>query len=119
VLLIVSVLLECIFGLLEASNSRSCAKTITVCFTALKRTPPELNRTENLRAIPPGDPDFERFPRRNAAEPFNRQLDDHDVARRAHSIGHDRQNLNSSASRSPSTRLRATPQAAADHFLAA
>ncbi len=38
---------------------------------------PKLNRTENLRPIPPGDPDFERlFPRRNDAESINRYLDD-------------------------------------------
>ena len=37
----------------------------------------KLNRTENLRPIPPGDPDFERlFPRRNDAESINRHLDD-------------------------------------------
>jgi hypothetical protein len=42
----------------------------------------KLNRTENLRPIPPGDPDFERlFPRRNDAESINRYLDDTHVAR--------------------------------------
>ena len=55
----------------------------------------KLNRTENLRPIPPGDPDFERlFPRRNDAESINRHLDDTMWLRRAHSIGHARQHLN-------------------------
>jgi hypothetical protein len=54
-----------------------------------------LNRTENLRPIPPGDPDFERlFPRRNDAESINRHLDDTMWLGRAHSIGHARQHLN-------------------------
>jgi hypothetical protein len=55
----------------------------------------KLNRTENLRPIPPGDPDFERlFPRRNDAESINRHLDDTMWLGRAHSIGHARQRLN-------------------------
>jgi len=54
-----------------------------------------LNRTENLRPIPPGGPDFERlFPRRNDAESINRHLDDTMWLGRAHSIGHERQHLN-------------------------
>ena len=55
----------------------------------------KFNRTENLRPIPPGDPDFERlFPRRNDAESINRNLDDTMWLGRAHSIGHARQQLN-------------------------
>jgi hypothetical protein len=55
----------------------------------------KLNRTENLRPIPPGDPDFARlFPRRNDAESINRHLDDTMWLGRAHSIGHARQHLN-------------------------
>jgi hypothetical protein len=55
----------------------------------------KLNRTENLRPIPPGDSDFERlFPRRNDAESINRHLDDTLWLGRAHSIGHARQLLN-------------------------
>jgi hypothetical protein len=55
----------------------------------------KLNRTENLRPIPPGDPDFERlFQRRNDAESINRHLDDTMWLGRAHSIGHARQLLN-------------------------
>jgi hypothetical protein len=55
----------------------------------------KLNRTENLRPIPPGDPDFERlFPRRNDAESINRHLDDTMWLGRAHSVGHVRQQLN-------------------------
>ncbi|MGI8661934.1 MAG: hypothetical protein ACR2LQ_01830 [Acidimicrobiales bacterium] len=53
------------------------------------------NRTENVRPIPPGDPDFARlFPRRNDAESINRALDDTLWLRRAHSVGHARQHLN-------------------------
>jgi hypothetical protein len=54
----------------------------------------KLNRPENLRPIPPGDPDFERLPRRNDAESINRHLDDTMWLGRAHSIGHARQHLN-------------------------
>ncbi len=54
-----------------------------------------LNRTENLRPIPTGDPDFERlYPLRNDAESINRHLDDTHYLRRAHSLGHQRQLLN-------------------------
>ena len=54
-----------------------------------------LNRTENLRPIPPADPDFARlYPRRNDAESINRDLDDTLYLRRAHSVGHARQHLN-------------------------
>ncbi len=55
----------------------------------------KLNRTENLRPIPPGDPDFQRlYQRRNDAESINRGLDDSLWLRRAHSLGHHRQHLN-------------------------
>jgi hypothetical protein len=55
----------------------------------------KFNRTENVRAIPPGDPDFDRlYKRRNDAESINRHLDDTLWLRRAHSIGHRRQHLN-------------------------
>ena len=55
----------------------------------------KFNRTENVRPIPPGDPDFERlYRRRNDAESINRHLDDSLWLRRAHSIGHRRQTLN-------------------------
>ncbi len=55
----------------------------------------KLNRTENLRPIPQGDPDFARlYPRRNDAESINRDLDDTLYLRRAHTIGHARQHLN-------------------------
>ena len=55
----------------------------------------KLNRTENLRPIPPTDPDFKRlYPRRNDAESINRDLDDTLYLRRAHSLGHARQHLN-------------------------
>ena len=47
-----------------------------------------LNRTENLRAIPPSDPDFARlFGRRNDTESINRAIDDSLYLRRAHSVG--------------------------------
>jgi hypothetical protein len=55
----------------------------------------KLNRTENLRPIPPTDPDFARlYPRRNDAESINRDLDDTLYLRRAHTLGHARQHLN-------------------------
>jgi hypothetical protein len=54
-----------------------------------------LNRTENLRPIPPTDPDFKAlYRRRNDAESINRAFDDTLWLRRAHSIGHERQLLN-------------------------
>ena len=54
-----------------------------------------MNRTENLRPIPPGDPAFERlFPRRYDAESINRHLDDTMWLGRADSIGHAHQLLN-------------------------
>lgn len=55
----------------------------------------KLNRTENVRVIPPTDPDFTRlYARRNDAESINRNLDDTLWLRRAHSVGHQRQLLN-------------------------
>jgi len=54
----------------------------------------KLNRTENLRPIPPDDPDFARlYPRRNDAESINRDLDDSLWLGRAHSLGHARQHV--------------------------
>ena len=51
-----------------------------------------LNRTENVRAIPPGDPDFHRlYARRNGSESLNRLLEDSLYIRRAHSLGRSRQ----------------------------
>jgi hypothetical protein len=56
---------------------------------------PKLNRIENVRVIPPTDPDFAKlYARRNDAESINRNLDDTLWLRRAHSVGHDRQLLN-------------------------
>jgi hypothetical protein len=53
------------------------------------------NRAENVRPIPPGDPDFTAlFRRRNDAESINRALEDTMWLRRAHSLGHRRQLLN-------------------------
>ncbi len=55
----------------------------------------KFNRTENVRPIPPSDPDFAAlYRRRNDAESINRALDDTLWLRRAHSIGHHRQHLN-------------------------
>ncbi len=54
-----------------------------------------LNRTENVRPIPPDDPDFARlYARRNDAESINRHLDDTLWLGRAHSLGHQRQRMN-------------------------
>jgi len=48
-----------------------------------------LNRAENLRAIPPGDPDFDRlFALRADAESINRHVEDTLYLNRAHSVGH-------------------------------
>jgi hypothetical protein len=70
--------------------------TITVRLHATNDdTRRKFNRTENVRPIPPGDPDFMRlYRRRNDAESINRALDDTLFLRRAHSIGHQRQHLN-------------------------
>jgi hypothetical protein len=55
----------------------------------------KFNRTENVRPIPAGDPDFTRlYRRRNDAESINRGLDDSLWLGRAHSVGHQRQHLN-------------------------
>jgi hypothetical protein len=70
--------------------------TITVRLHATPSdTARRLNRTENLRPIPPTDPDFARlYPRRNDSESINRNLEDTLWLGRAHSIGHARQHLN-------------------------
>ena len=53
------------------------------------------NRTENIRPIPPTDPDFKCiYSRRNDSESINRGLDDTLWLSRAHSVGHGRQLLN-------------------------
>jgi hypothetical protein len=54
-----------------------------------------LNRPENVRPIPPGDPDFARlYRRRNDAELINRGLDDTLWLRCAQRVGHARQQIN-------------------------
>jgi hypothetical protein len=53
-----------------------------------------LNRTENVRPIPPSDPDFDTlYARRNDAESINRGLDDSLYLGRAHSRGQLRQQV--------------------------
>jgi hypothetical protein len=53
------------------------------------------NRTENVRPIPPSDPEFRRlYARRNDAESINRGVVDSLYLGRAHSLGHARQQLN-------------------------
>ena len=55
----------------------------------------KLNRSENLRQLPPGDPDFKRlYGRRADAESINRGLDDSMFLGRAHSKGAKRQSVN-------------------------
>ena len=55
----------------------------------------KFNRTENVRVIPPSDPDFKAlYARRNDAESINRAIDDSMWLSRAHSVGHARQHLN-------------------------
>jgi hypothetical protein len=52
------------------------------------------NRPENVRPIPPGDPDFARlYARRNDAESINRNLEDTLFLGRAHSVGRLRQQV--------------------------
>ena len=52
------------------------------------------NRTEHVRPIPPGDPDYRRlYPRRADSESINRGLDDSHYLARAHSVGQARQRL--------------------------
>jgi hypothetical protein len=52
------------------------------------------NRTENVRPIPPSDPDFPSlYARRNDAESLNRALDDTMFLGRAHSLGLARQQV--------------------------
>jgi Uri superfamily endonuclease len=53
------------------------------------------NRTENVRPIPPSDPDFPAlYSKRNDAESINRGVVDSHYLGRAHSLGHARQHLN-------------------------
>ncbi|MBA3553058.1 MAG: hypothetical protein H0W27_09350 [Actinobacteria bacterium] len=53
------------------------------------------NRTENVRVIPPSNPDFPRlYHRRNDAESINRGVVDSLYLGRAHSVGHARQVVN-------------------------
>lgn len=55
----------------------------------------KFNRTENVRAIAPTDPDFKKiYARRNDSESINRGLDDTLWLTRAHSVGHLRQLVN-------------------------
>ena len=55
----------------------------------------KLNRSENVRQIPPTDPDFKRvYSRRSDAESINRGLDDSMWLGRAHSKGARRQSVN-------------------------
>jgi hypothetical protein len=52
----------------------------------------DFNRAENIRQIPPGDPDYDRLMgRRSDAEASNRVVDDHLYLRRARSLGARRQ----------------------------
>jgi hypothetical protein len=54
----------------------------------------KLNRPENLRPIPPDDPDFDQLGPRNDSESITRALDDTLYLAAAHSVGHRRQHLN-------------------------
>ena len=54
----------------------------------------KFNRTENVRPIPPSDPDFPRlYGRRNDSESLNRSLEDTLFLGRAHSLGWRRQQV--------------------------
>lgn len=55
----------------------------------------KFNRAENIRPIPPTDPDFQAiYARRNDAESINRSVDDSMWLSRAHSVGHLRHLVN-------------------------
>jgi hypothetical protein len=55
----------------------------------------KFNRTENVRPIPPSDPDLKKlYARRNDSESINRSIDDSMWLSRAHSVGHRRQKVN-------------------------
>lgn len=72
------------------------SKTITVRLdTTVQDKARKLNRSENVRQIPPDDPDFKRiYRRRNDIESINRGLDDSMWLGRAHSKGAKRQLMN-------------------------
>jgi hypothetical protein len=54
----------------------------------------KFDRTENVRPIPPSDPDFPRlYGRRNDSESLNRSLEDSLFLGRAHSLGLRRQQV--------------------------
>ena len=55
----------------------------------------KFNRTENVRPIAAGDPDFKKlYARRSDSESINRGLEDTLYLNRAHSVGHARQHVN-------------------------
>lgn len=63
-------------------------KRIKIREATFNRADDTFNRAENVRQIPPGDPDFDRLiGRRSDAEAANRVVDDHLYLRRAMSIG--------------------------------
>lgn len=70
--------------------------TVTVRLHGDKEdTKRRFNRAENVRVIPPTDPDFKAlYHRRNDAESINRGLVDTLYLGRAHSVGHARQLVN-------------------------
>jgi hypothetical protein len=69
--------------------------TITVRLHGTKQDAARrFNRTENVRPIPPSDPDFPHlYARRNDSESLNRALDDSLFLGRAHSLGRARQQV--------------------------
>ena len=55
----------------------------------------KFNRTESVRPIAAGDPDFKKpCARRSDSESINRGLEDTPYLNRAHSVGHARQHVN-------------------------
>ena len=77
----------------EGSNEGH--RSIVSKHAAPEDTARRFNRTENVRPIPPTDPDVARlYPRRNDSESINRNLEDTLWLGRAHSVGHTRQHLN-------------------------
>jgi hypothetical protein len=70
-----------------------CIVTVRLHANEQDRTK-RFNRAENVRPVPPSDPDFARlYARRNDAESINRNLEDTMFLGRAHSLGRLRQQV--------------------------
>jgi hypothetical protein len=76
----------------DPRGGRSKTHREATCGTTKDKGKSKYWRAENIRQVPPGDPDYQRIAgRRSDAESINRHLDDSLYLRRAHSIGAQRQ----------------------------